>query len=520
MKGSVISRSTAVAVLILVLGLTVYRASIQPIAHDEALAWRQYIDGSVYHLLAFDTNNHVLFAVPAKLFTKLFGLREITLRLPSALGALVYLTVVYLLARRLFGDGILLPLSVALLSLNPLILDFMAAARGYILGLACLIVAMYATARTIEDGPFDPQDRQWRWGCSVISVSLALSVVANLSNVFPAAGLTLAFVVAALLKSRNFQLVDARNLKSFVRLMVVPGAVVGLAIMWPYLIQLRPVQFNISLSSGPDALRDTFASSFLYKWTDDVYSSSLGAVATTLGSWQDTTLALGIYFFLPLLFCFLLLGLTLAYQWRHTIRERSLAYCRIFAGAPVACVLLTLILHVVLKVNYPFSRYCLYMIPLATVGTLVVARMVAQYVPSRALRVLGLLIGAAVVTDYSFSLNTRYFRYNAYDVISRDLFQTIASDAESKRMKSVRVGGTWWYEPEINFYRQRYHAEWMMPCDVKDPSSSWQTPNAFAASDYDYFVYTSANDPLLTGPRVTVIYHSAQMGVSVLRNLK
>ncbi len=52
---------------------------------------------------------------------------------------------------------------------------------------------------------------------------------------------------------------------------------------------------------------------------------------------------------------------------------------------------------------------------------------------------------------------------------------------------------TWWYEPEINFYRRRYTAEWMLPYDIKDHSSTrWNTPNSLVPSDYDYFVFTPA----------------------------
>ncbi len=504
------------SLMVLAFGMTFYRATTQPIGHDEALAWEWYLDGGIYHLLAFDTNNHVLFTIPAKLFIKLFNVREITLRMPSVLGALAYLILTYVLARRLFGDGILLPLSVAMLSLNPLILDFMAAARGYILGLACLAAAMCAMTRAVERVHFGPEDREWRSGCITASVFLALSVAANLSNVFPAAGLTLAFAAAALFGSSTLQLPDKRNLKSLVQYLIVPGATVGLFIMWPYLLQMRPAQFNISLPRASDALRDTFASSFLYKWTDDIYSSSLGAVAPRPGSWQDKVLDLGTSFLLPLVFCFLVLGLFLVYGCYEEKRRNQRAHCRVFAGAPVACALLAVILHVLFKVNYPFSRYCIYLIPLTTAGAMLVAGEIAQRVPNRILKAIGLLIAGAVVADYLLSLNTKYFRYNAYDVISRRLFLTIAIDAENRSLRNVRVGGTWWYEPELNFYRRRYHAEWMMPYDVKDRSYFWESPNSLEPADYNYFVFTPASDPRLEGTKVRIVFRDTPTGLIVI----
>jgi hypothetical protein len=84
-------------------------------------------------------------------------------------------------------------------------------------------------------------------------------------------------------------------------------------------------------------------------------------------------------------------------------------------------------------------------------------------------------------------------------------------------LSGVRVGGTWWYEPEINFYRHKYKAEWMMPYDVKDKSYSWQTPNNLVPSDYDYFVFTSASDPELTGPQVRILLHDTVRDVTLIR---
>ena len=66
----------------------------------------------------------------------------------------------------------------------------------------------------------------------------------------------------------------------------------------------------------------------------------------------------------------------------------------------------------------------------------------------------------------------------------------------------MRVGGTSWYEPEINFYRRKFKSNWMMEYDVQDKSYWWHTPNTLTPSDYDYFVFTPAGDPGLSGPHV------------------
>jgi len=49
-------------------------------------------------------------------------------------------------------------------------------------------------------------------------------------------------------------------------------------------------------------------------------------------------------------------------------KSGSGARCQIFAGAAIGSVVLTVVLHLVTKVNYPFSRYCLFVVPLFTIA--------------------------------------------------------------------------------------------------------------------------------------------------------
>src|SRR5260370_6827657 len=116
---------------------------------------------------------------------KVLGVSDFTLGLATLFGAVVYLASVYLLCRQLFGEGLVFVLTVAMLALNPLAIDFMAAARGYSLSLAGLTVAMYLFARLTARGELDVRDKEWRWGFSIASPSFALSITANLPNIVP-----------------------------------------------------------------------------------------------------------------------------------------------------------------------------------------------------------------------------------------------------------------------------------------------------------------------------------------------
>jgi uncharacterized membrane protein len=512
---SLIARVLAVAILLFTFALSVYRAKVQTIAHDEALTYEWFLDQGVEHVLRYNPANHVLQTLMAKPIVKFFGVTDFKFRLPSLLGAAVYLVAVYLLCRQLFGQGLVFLLAVAMLAWNPQVRDFMAAARGYSLGLAGLAVAMYTMARLASRGEFNAQDKNWRWGCAFASISLALAVAANLTNVVPAACLTLTFGLVALGgPAMLFRLRD-RRVRDFAKYYLFPGAATGFCILWPYLIQARVAQTTIHLENPTTALRDIFSASFLYPWMDD-FLNDLGAVKLAPGTWQMRAADLGVYVLLPLLFLFVLLGLALALK-ASTYESRSQrAQCQIFAGAATGSVVLTVALHFLTKVDYPNNRYFLFAVPLFAIGGMLAAQEISARIPSRMLKGVGLLIAAGIVFVYAQSLNARTFRYNKYDSISRELYDAIERDAHSRGLTKVRVGGTWWYEPEINFYRVRFHATWMQEYDIKDKSYWWQTPNALKPADYDYFVFIPVSDPELSGPRIRTIFHDERTQATII----
>src|SRR5713101_8188918 len=305
---ALLARLLSIAILVFAFGVAVYRAKVQPIAHDESLTYEWFLDQGVYDVLRYNPANHVLQTLLAKPIVKIFGVSEFTLRMPTLFGAAIYLMAVYLLCRKLFSDGLVMVFSTAMLALNPQVMDFLAAARGYSLGLAGLAVAMYAFARLADRGKFDPEDKEWRWGCAAASVALALSVAANFTNIVPAACLALSFAVGALGGLAAVFRFRDRALRDFAKYFILPGVSVGFCVLWPFLIQARLAQTKIQLDKASDAVRDIFNASFLYKWTDDVFNS-LGAVPSASGSWQARVTELGADFLLPLLLGFVLVGL-------------------------------------------------------------------------------------------------------------------------------------------------------------------------------------------------------------------
>src|SRR5262249_61468057 len=106
-------------------------------------------------------NNHVLLVVLAKLATSVFPVSEFTVRLPTVAGALIFPLYVARLLERMVDRPWIRLAGFGAIVLNPYILDFMSAARGYGLMLALIVVALNAlmpdrkpltTARALAGG--------------------------------------------------------------------------------------------------------------------------------------------------------------------------------------------------------------------------------------------------------------------------------------------------------------------------------------------------------------------------------
>ena len=116
------------ALLLAVFAVCEYRAATQSIVHDEALTYQLYLAGPAANLFNyFDANHHFLNTVLMRVTTSLFGFSPLAMRIPALFGAALLLTALYRLCRWMLGDGWVLPLALAAVSLNPFLLDFMVA---------------------------------------------------------------------------------------------------------------------------------------------------------------------------------------------------------------------------------------------------------------------------------------------------------------------------------------------------------------------------------------------------------
>lgn len=383
--------------LILLFAVSVYRAVTQSIVYDEALTWELYIAGPFSAIFQhFDANHHFLNTLLMRLSTGIFGVSEWSMRLPALGGAALYFTAVYRLARSAFQEDWTFLLAVALLSLNPFVLDFMVAARGYGMGLA---LWMWALALVYEQTKSEiPRPRE----LALAGSALALSVTANLIFVPPAAALA-GMTVYFLSTKKPPEAAKRRKQKQSARKgppwIWFTGPIVVIAVVFLLLApveDMKAEQFYTGAASIAESLRSLASVSL-------EHSGPLRD-GTAPDLWRDVV-AFGIA---PLV---LAGGLALG----AVRRDRLLILA---AGAAVFSAVALLLTHVVLGRPYPADRTGIYFLPLVMLVLIGLARMVpvAPYV-----------LGGLFVLLFAAEFNTRKFYVWDYDADTRTMGEYIAA---------------------------------------------------------------------------------------------
>lgn len=150
-------RTTNLLLSALALAFGVYvliRAWNIPITVDECSTTYSHVPRSVLDLLFLQTdanpNNHILNTLLIKMFTGLFGWHPFVVRIPALLGALAYATMGLLLCRDLSKSGWVSVFAYVMLLGQPFMLEFFSLARGYALGMGCMVTAIWFGVRFLK----------------------------------------------------------------------------------------------------------------------------------------------------------------------------------------------------------------------------------------------------------------------------------------------------------------------------------------------------------------------------------
>jgi len=280
-------RVAALVLLATLFATNLYRAATQSIVHDEALSWQFYLSGPASAIFqTYTANNHFLATVLFRISTTLFGSSEFAMRLPTVLAGGWFFWTVFRLCGLLFGDGWLFLLGCAALTLNPILLDFLVAARGYGLAMAGLFWALFQMLSWLDDRLRGIPEEQLHKRLWKAALGCSIAVAANLTLLMPVFIVAAAFCVLLLRKPETSGLLDTlqspkarkkgkksrqeiarepgRSYTSFVHF-VVPVAVLAITFLLVSPIALaRSEDLYTGTSSALTSLRSLMNVSFAY----------------------------------------------------------------------------------------------------------------------------------------------------------------------------------------------------------------------------------------------------------------
>lgn len=443
----------AARVLLLVLfAFNLYRAAMLSVTPPEAVTYNRFVGPSLQDAAALTSaNNHVLNTMLARISTSIFHLTDLALRLPSLLGGLLYFWAVFRLARRAFGGGPLFLAAVALLSLNPLVLDYLSMARGYGFALAFWLWALQLMVEHLDS------DQPVRGAkLNLAGVCLGLSISSNLAFMVPAGALAATF--SLLPESRR----SARRFQD----LWLPAFITAFVFLVVPLNHLDTPSFRW----GATSLRQTL--------------NSLTALSLNHGNPAGTP---------PFLAGVVRVGvgaLAVAILFLAVRRGGNLRY--LLAGTVWGGLVGLQLAHRILGVPFPVARSGLYMIPLLTLGALCLV----QWINRRPAEWAVLLVSAV----YLLQLNVnRYGEWREY-ARARDVVKAIRQDAHGR---PVRVGASMGLDQVLNYYRARYALGAWAPVESGPGSRS-----------FDYYALNQADAGLVAERRLQVIWRNGDLIVA------
>ncbi len=407
--------------------LVILRAKRVAITHDEAYTYLHYVKQNLLGIILYKPphipNNHILNTLLVKLSVGLFGLSELSLRLPNVLFSLVYFWYAGALAKKFRFPGIQILAFLAII-LQVYFFDYFSMARGYGMGLALSLASIYHfyCYRQLDNG-----HHIWR-----TLIFAAFAVYANF--IFLYAYLALAGLLVLLYYTHPDQK------KSFGTLWR-PVSIVSIILAAFITLPLR----NIS--------GDLFGGDVSF-WSSTVESFSWSMRYGQFGPWSmainllfATWILVGGFFFI-----------------RDHIGSRRIEqwyfYSDILLWLVITAFIQTL-QHFILGTEYLTGRTALVYGPLFIVSTLFIFQRINSFPNGENLQ-LGLKVFLVLV----FSLNFRAFNFNhsfewQYDADHKEVLQELSSRESIHSQENFKLGINWIFEPALNFYRESEELNWL-----------------------------------------------------------
>lgn len=427
---------------LLALAWAVARACLEAVTGDEGESYVMWVADSGFGHWFPSSNNHVLNSLLEWLFTSIFGLSPFTVRIPTLLGAALYIGLSLWLTRLLTRDWLVrLPLFICLVY-NPFVFDYYVAARGYGLAVAFLLCAIAVPVWCHLELPNVPA--ALIAASAISSLCLALCFSANFPFAFVGLAILLLLILWALRQANQCEPSVRPGLKRrILAAAILPGTAVVLLLPAWTLLHWQPGM----LFDGGSSLREMIQTSVqasLFQLNPQLANPLVYAVLDAIKPFLIPTLC-------GLAIVQLILILIGFRRRRDQHARKLLAVSALCFGALVICMLAHQAAYLLFHLLMPRNRTALFVAPLVTITIGAIASVEARSRESRLCR--GALLGVLSLTALYFLMCLRltYFKEWQYQEDVNRGYDVVAWYNHNRAVENVEV--SWYYYGAFRFYR-------------------------------------------------------------------
>jgi len=474
----------------------VARAAIQSITIDEAHAYDVFVWRTNPSHWEASSVNHLLNSLLMRLFVGIFGLSAVTVRMPSLIGAGIYIVSAYRLVGLLTQEWVLeWPLFVCLVY-NPFVMDYLVAGRGYSLGIACLLAAVALAMGATAPGAGPPAESQvWIYRtCCWCSLLVALSFCATFSFA----------VVDAVTMSLIF-LWFARH--SGVRVLLLLAACIGPGLLLTgflagsILMDWRAISLAWGAQTLGQTARSVIAASYYepnpYLLNPPIYSFVV--------RWQ--------WLIFPLLGVACAVHLVSVWRYRQKLSSPASRWVAAWGISAASILVVTLAIHRLMyglgHVLMPLGRRALFIVPLCVLAVGAGLALHAISRPAAWVRRTALAMLWLTAAYFICCLRLSYFMEWKYNADARELYRVVAYYNHTYGVRDI--SSNWRYISVLNFYRI-LSAHENLPEIIGEPVP--------VLAEYPpgkplYVVHYTSDVPFIGRENLKVVYHSQMSDAAV-----
>jgi len=453
---------------VFIISYIITKATISSFTHDESYSYTRYVHTSFMDIVTYKipfTNNHILNTLLMKFSESIFGSSELALRLPNIILLLVYLLYAFLFFQK--SHKIISLCLFMFMCSNFYMMDFFGMARGYGLSIGFMTMSLYHLLQSLQANR--------NKNLLLFNIGAFLSVLSNFVLIY--------FYLAALVVYNiyifitHFRFSDNQNKKyNFLKI----NWINFISFVFTAIIIYEPLRkiykYKIIDFGGNDGFMKDTLTSLIYKYFHNYVIT------------PSDTLYIKIIILIPVIISLFLI-IKNFYQAKKEFFDNAKAL--IIVNLILLIIPLeTIIQHYLFNSNYLVERFALFLFPLFALN---IAFLIDYWLKIK--NRYRIFIFSVAILLALLSANNCYKGINlyccadwGYDAETKNAVKELIAyhDKVDPIKHPAKIGINWLFEPTINFYRQTWNIDWLLPADR----------NGLTANDNYCYIFKTELDTL------------------------